>query len=169
MAVSQIDSTGLAAGGVAQTNVATGVAGTGPAFAAAMSASQTIAINTPVKVQFNTKIFDTATAYDATTNYRFTPQVAGYYQINLAMRMNDSGAGGVNEFSYIYKNGSVYSTVAARDTTGQSVNLSQSVVVYLNGSTDYIEIYAQQNSGTSGNISGGANQAMFSASLVRAQ
>ena len=37
---------------------------------------------TNTKIVFNAKEFDTANAFDSTTNYRFTPQVAGYYQFN---------------------------------------------------------------------------------------
>jgi hypothetical protein len=44
-----------------------------PAFFATMSADQTgIPDSTFTKVQFNTERFDTDSAYDATTNYRFT-------------------------------------------------------------------------------------------------
>jgi len=40
-----------------------------------------ITTNTWTKVPFNTEVYDTANCFD-TTNYRFTPSVAGYYQIN---------------------------------------------------------------------------------------
>ena len=36
------------------------------------------------KVPFNTKVFDIENCFDAATNFRFTPNVAGYYQINGA-------------------------------------------------------------------------------------
>tara|TARA_B100001939_G_scaffold341094_1_gene350231 strand:+ start:359 stop:955 length:597 start_codon:yes stop_codon:yes gene_type:complete len=52
----------------------TGVGGENtPAFEAYRSGSaQTITDSTDTKIQFNSEIFDTAGAYDASTNYRFT-------------------------------------------------------------------------------------------------
>ena len=52
----------------------TGVGGVNtPAFEAYRSGSaQTITDSTDTKIQFNSEIFDTAGAYDASTNYRFT-------------------------------------------------------------------------------------------------
>ena len=52
----------------------TGVGGANtPAFEAYRSGSaQTITDSTDTKIQFNSEIFDTAGAYDASTNYRFT-------------------------------------------------------------------------------------------------
>lgn len=153
---------------VSQSNLATGVAGTGPAFSAYMSANQTISINTWTKVIFNTESFDTNSNYDPTTNYRFTPTVAGYYSISLVATMNDTAAGGSTEYSAIYKNGAIFSSVKNRDNDGQSRNMSQSTLVYCNGSTDYIEIYAYQGGGTSGNIVGTAGNSVFSGFLARA-
>jgi hypothetical protein len=57
----------------------------------------TITSNTFTKVQINTEEFDTNSNFDSTTNYRFTPTVAGYYQVN----------GSVNNYSSTYANKSV--------------------------------------------------------------
>lgn len=116
-------------------------AGTGPAFSAYLSADQTITSSTFTKVQFNAELFDTNNNFDSTTNYRFTPTIAGYYQINFVMSGSNSTAA-TRAFGALYKNGSIYingsdSTVAA----GQA-NSSASVIVSMNGSTDYIELYA---------------------------
>jgi hypothetical protein len=165
----------LAAPAVSGTNTATLPAATGtvmisgnmPAFSAYMSATQSFSINTWTKLTFNTKYFDTNSNFDATTNYRFTPTVAGYYQVNLTGSMGDSGSGGCTEFGAIYKNGSVYGLTRAYDTIGQNVNVSNSLIVYLNGTTDYIEAYAQQTGGTTGRFFGGVNTSSFSAALIR--
>ena len=113
----------------------------GPAFSAYLSADQTITSSTFTKVQFNAELFDTNNNFDSTTNYRFTPTIAGYYQINFVMSGSNSTAA-TRAFGALYKNGSIYingsdSTVAA----GQA-NSSASVIVSMNGSTDYIELYA---------------------------
>ena len=56
-----------------RTNFVAGIGGTNtPAFHARMSANQTLSNATLTKVQFNTEEFDTASAYDNATNYRFT-------------------------------------------------------------------------------------------------
>ena len=54
----------------------------GPAFSAWQNGNNNISNQTSTKVTLNNKEFDTANCFDATTNYRFTPNVAGYYQIN---------------------------------------------------------------------------------------
>ena len=50
-----------------------------PAFEAYLSSSQSVSDNVQTKVQIDTKVFDTNNAYDNSTNYRFTPGVAGKY------------------------------------------------------------------------------------------
>ena len=52
-----------------------------PAFQAYRSSTQTISGSTWTKVQFNTEIYDTDSDYDNSTNYRFTPTVAGKYYV----------------------------------------------------------------------------------------
>ena len=54
-----------------------------PAFLAKLSANQTLTDATDTKVQFDTELFDTDGKYDHTTNYRFTPTVAGTYLFYL--------------------------------------------------------------------------------------
>ena len=50
-----------------------------PAFEAFLSSNQTVTDNTTTKIQFNSEVFDTDNCYDNSTNYRFTPTVAGKY------------------------------------------------------------------------------------------
>ena len=51
-----------------------------PAFEAQRPQSaQVVSNNTDTKVQFSTENFDTDNCYDNSTNYRFTPNVAGKY------------------------------------------------------------------------------------------
>jgi len=112
----------------------------GPTFSAKLSTDpQTITTRTWTKVQCGTEQFDTNSDYDSTTNYRFTPSVEGYYQINGIVR-----ATGTSQDTYyvsIYKNGSAYTHVNSRTATSGSQSLSISAVIYLNGSTDYVELY----------------------------
>lgn len=121
-----------------------------PAFSAYASANQSISNTTWTKVQLNTEEFDTASAFDSATNYRFTPQVAGYYQINAGISFRSSNW--TENAIGIYKNGSLFksgnqSTFSA--STG-FVNSTVSTLVYLNGSTDYVELYGYVNATTPG-------------------
>ena len=50
-----------------------------PAFEAFLVLIKHLSDNATTKIQFNTEVFDTDSCYDNTTNYRFTPTVAGKY------------------------------------------------------------------------------------------
>ena len=164
---------------VAGTNTATLPAATGivqvsgnmPAFLAYPSANQTFSNSTATLINFNTKVFDTNSNFDTNT-YRFTPTVAGYYQVNFLISITNSLTTGSLAFCSIYKNGSEY----LRGTqfgfnSYNTVGNSTSSIIYLNGSTDYINIYAyiSATSGTTSTNAGGSPiLSSFSASLVRA-
>jgi hypothetical protein len=159
---------GLSAGGlpnatVQQADLATNVAGNGPAFSAYLGTNQSISAGTWTKVQINTKEFDTSTAYDNTTNYRFQPTVAGYYQVNGQLLLNNSSAnyGGVG----FNKTGSQHKYVYISNAYGTSAALS--ALIYLNGTTDYLEMYGFV-SAAANTIFAGILWTSFQASLVRA-
>lgn len=112
------------------------IATAGPAFSAVKAAVQSIT-STPAKLVYATEEFDTNSCYD-TTNSRFTPNVPGYYQINAAWGSSGSNSG--NSIA-VRKNG-VESRVGIYTSTIQAAAVvTVSAIVYLNGSTDYVEIY----------------------------
>lgn len=120
-----------------------------PAFGVYRSGSnQSISNNTATKVQLNTEDYDTANCFDSTTNYRFTPTVAGYYQINGAIGFNATTMG--ITIAFLYKNGSAHKrgTDIRASQSGDSVGVV-STVIYFNGTTDYVELYGYINA-TSG-------------------
>jgi len=164
--------TGLSAGGlpdgaIQQADLATNVVGNGPAFRANTVTAQTITNSTFTKVAYNVEEFDTNSNYDHITNYRFTPTVAGYYQINANASLGGATIGYVQ--CALYKNGSVNtsgSSVPNNNTVGGKISASS--LVYLNGSTDYVEFYVWQNQGTSTNLQTATGDNTFSGSLVRA-
>jgi hypothetical protein len=133
----------IAAGAVTQTKLASGVAGNGPAFGVYRSTNQSIAATTYTKIQFDTEEYDTANCFDNTTNYRFTPNVAGYYQINAAWQAASAiGAAGQTAI-IIYKNGSAFKWgMYAGLSSAENYSAVASSLIYCNGTTDYIEIYA---------------------------
>jgi hypothetical protein len=115
------------------------VSGNMPAFSAYQSSAQSISSGTWTKIQFQTEDFDTASCFDNSTNYRFTPNVAGYYQVTGRIRPNSTN--GEAEIG-IYKNGSAWfhgSNVNV--SSGNQWGTTATGLLYMNGSTDYVEIY----------------------------
>jgi hypothetical protein len=138
-----------------------------PAFSAYYAGgSQTPAANTFTKLIFNTEDFDTNSNFDSTTNYRFTPTVAGYYQINLICNVGQNGSITTDYVSFIYKNGSAYSKVTnSHVASGGYGNQSFSIVIYFNGTTDYVEAYI--NPTNTGYYPSGIRSLAFTGSLIR--
>ena len=155
---------------VTQAMLGTNVAGNGPAFGAYLSANQTITGSTYTKVQFNTEEFDTNNNYDNSTNYRFTPTVAGYYQINTSVNM-ESTSNTTSCVLTIYKNGVEFKRGGQINfgSAGNASFFQTSVasLIYLNGSTDYVEVYGFIVAGGTVRFNGGQALTWFSGSLVR--
>ena len=135
-----------------------------PAFSANANTTQAISQSAWTKVTFGNEIFDTNSNF---ASNRFTPTVAGYYQINATINFG-GGTYPVDERSALYKNGSVYANgtayISAAITNGgiQAV----SCLVYMNGSTDYLEIYAYTgSSGTT--LYGDSSNTLFNGCFVR--
>lgn len=131
-------------GKVPQAALAANVAGNGPAFSAYPSSNQTISSAVATKVTLDAELFDTNNNFASS---RFTPTVAGYYQISLGFQPEPSTSM-TRVILTLYKNGSMYSAPQDFDglrgvnATGTLVNkISGSLLVYMNGSTDYLEMY----------------------------
>ena len=125
------------------------VIGAGPAFSAYLSANQTVVSGVAERLDLNTKEFDTASCFNNTGStvggippYAFLPNVAGYYQVNFS-------AGGTASTSlayvgvYIYKNGNAVSRNLTPEYTSTNGDTIGSRLVYMNGTTDYLEFYGQ--------------------------
>jgi hypothetical protein len=140
--------------------------GNGPAFSAYRATSfQSFTAGVWSKVQFNAESYDTANCYDSTTNYRFTPNVAGYYSVNISVNysMGTASTAGLA----LYKNASAlkYGPVC-QWTVNSSTTINAAYTVYLNGSTDYIEGYTFSN-GSSPSVVNTIEQSYFEACLIR--
>ena len=112
-------------------------------FSAYPSAATSLTATTYVKVTLGNEVFDTASTFD-TTNSKFLPTTAGYYQINFGV----SGATNtLRLFATLYKNGTAYSRGNDVETGAGAVWVSiGSTILYMNGSTDYLELYGWSNS-----------------------
>jgi len=138
------------------------VSGNMPAFSAYASAAQTVTSNTDTKVTFDTEQFDTNNNFASS---RFTPTVAGYYQVNTTIRFN--GTVPSQYVIYFYKNGSnLLIPYIANANLGTNV-ISVSTLVSLNGSTDYMEVYANITATSPTLGSSAPNTNYFSGCLVR--
>lgn len=106
------------------------------AFGVYRATTQSIAAGTYTKILFDTVEYDNTSAFSI-TNSRFQPTVAGYYQLNAVVTSTTATTGIV--ITTIYKNGTEFKRGGQADSTvfGTSVN----ALVYLNGSTDYVEIF----------------------------
>lgn len=162
-------STGIDAvqnGVIVQADLASNVVGNGPCFSAYGNALQTAASGVPLKIAYNIETIDTNTFYD-NTNYRFLPAIAGYYYMNAVVTFSaapDTSYGS----ALLYKNGvGIVQGSKSNNNATVGVTCTVSGLVYLNGSTDYVEVFGLQNQGA---ITIGASQVfhVFQGFLARA-
>ena len=144
--------------GTVLTTATPGVPVNGPAFSATGSTS--VASSTLTKLTPNTEQFDTNSNYDNVTNYRFTPTIAGYYQLSYGMRITTAATA----YIILYKNGVDLGYATSQSNGATITNFTSSVLVYANGSTDYFELYCAHFSGTTQSMT----NIYFTGALVRA-
>lgn len=118
----------------------------GPACSAYRTTSdQGVTSGSLTKVQLNAENFDTGGCFDSTTDYRFTPNVAGYYQVSFGVHVGASSGLTIVQ-GRIYKNGSginIGSYVTGSAST-DAISVG-SILVYMNGTTDYLELWVYVN------------------------
>ena len=146
------------------------VSGNMPAFSYYQSVQQTgVGSGTSTKITFTTSDFDTTSGMYASS--RFTPTIAGYYQINASIQIA-YGTSTAAVTSIIYKNGTSFKdgnlSQGNAVAGGIYANSTVSALVYCNGSTDYVEIYTYgSNNGAAYNIQNGQAATWFQGVLVR--
>jgi hypothetical protein len=152
------------------------VSGNMPAFIAYQSSQQTIATGTGTKIQYQTKVNDTATCFNNTGStvtlngisvpaYSFAPNVAGYYWINAQVYW--SGSISAETIVSILKNGSDYAY--GNDMAASNIWLqSTSSLVYLNGTSDYVNISWYHAAGVNKVLNTGSSNNFFQGILIRA-
>jgi hypothetical protein len=145
-------------------------AGTGPTFSAYLSTAQTVTSATITQIQIDTENFDTASCYNNTNAtvggipaYSFLPNVAGYYQVNLIVG-GTAGTAITYAGGLIYKNGAAYTRVLVPGFSSITADSSNSAIIYMNGTTDYLSFYAQI--GGTGTIQVASTQVRTSASAA---
>jgi hypothetical protein len=147
---------------VAQAKLAANVAGNGPTFRAHAGTATTLTNNGFTKIALGSEGWDTGAFFDTSTS-RFTPTVAGYYWFNAAIQV----AAGADLFNAIlYKNGAAAAYGIQSNAVAYRVTVSD--LIYLNGSTDYVELFGYQFSGTTKTTGTGAENTYLSGCLIRA-
>ena len=133
----------------------TGFGGTNtPNFYAYRSGDQTgLTSEAWTKVQLNAEAYDSASAFDSSTNYRFTvPSGQGGKYCFLSSVAGNAGDNNLYRLhSALYKNGSEIARMSYSDWTNQAFrnleSYGNSVVLNLSAS-DYIELYAKVYTGS---------------------
>ena len=136
---------------IANAGTATGFGGDNtPFFRAYLSSNQSIADSTRTLITFNAESFDTSSAYD-TSNGRFTPQTSGYYYISAQLK-TDTATNFEGLKLYLRKNGTeLVETSAFNDGYNSTF---AATIIQLNGSSDYVDVAGNQNSGGAINLNG---------------
>ena len=129
-----------------------------PIVKAYIGSAHNLSNNTATKLQLNSIEHDNTSTFD-TTNYRWIPQVAGYYLINANLHFQGLKAAATQIYCTIRKNGNNESFGSIIETSvDTSLSTPNVGIVYMNGSTDYLELYAWHNSGVT--ISMNADRAL---------
>ena len=133
---------------IANSGTATGFGGTNtPYFVARRNDAQTLSNNAFAKIQFNVEVLDSASAFDPSSNYRFTVPSgqAGKYVIGARVNINGDGDGTLwNGALTIYKNGSAANAAPYNFKTGYINNFNAFVEYIFDASvSDYYEIYVK--------------------------
>ena len=137
-----------------------GAEGTQFMFLAKMSSSLNLPTATNTKITHNSEVFDPQNEYDHVTNFRYTPQKAGKYMC-VAQVSDFSAVGTGNMECRITKNGGDNTNANSwfTVTVGDTYSLTTTAIRELNGSTDFIENFVFNSSGstetpnTSGQVS----------------
>ena len=136
-----------------------------PLVRAYRSSANGLAHNTLTKWAFSTVDagYNPNGDYDVST-YRFTPTVRGFYSVTISGVLNAATDDCVF-LGAIYKNGSEFSRSETTGTGSLGINLTD--VVFLNGTTDFIEGYFYQFNNTSATVRNVAANAFFTSNFVR--
>jgi len=136
-----------------------------PSFHVHASGNQNLNDNTLTKINFPSEDYDADSTYDNSSNFRFTPGVAGKYHLYFLVKL-ETGANNNNiEYieGHIYKNGSTISKFMndfRDDKDGRAMTVMGSSVVE-SDADDYFEIYALINHDAGQGLAAGGNHETF--------
>lgn len=122
----------------------------GSAFSVYRATDQNISSDVLTKIQFATEEIDKNSDFDSTVNYRFQPAIAGYYAVSWRASCGHTGGADITRFlTVLCQNGGTVRY--GRDYSGAglaSMDSNGSSLIYMNGSTDYLEVYTYATAGS---------------------
>ena len=123
-----------------------------PSFLATKNDAQSISHDTWTKLQVDDEVWDSDSTYDASSNHRFTPAIAGKYLLVGGFQVTLANA---NNLSItFYKNGSAlnlqarYRTYSGSDAATTAATIS---TIVDSDDDDYFELYVHHQTGGSAN------------------
>ena len=140
-----------------------------PMFRVKQSSDQAISNATATTVQFADKTasgaFDIG-GYFNTSNYRYIPQVAGYYFFATTVTIRAANPDYVIVF--IRKNGvTMYRNLGMESNAANAhVPAHVSGIIHMNGSSDYMDVQVQHNTGSSQNTNSNFEYSNFNGYLI---
>ena len=142
---------------------------TKPMFRVKQSSDQSIANASEITVEFNDKtstgMFDIG-GYFNTSNYRYIPLVAGYYWFVATVTMRSAAPDYV--IINIRKNDvDEFRNVGMESNAANAhVPVHTSGLIYMNGSSDYVDVSCQHNKGSASNTNSGKEFSYFTGYLI---
>jgi hypothetical protein len=112
-----------------------------PTFRAVKDAVQTVTSTSLTQVTFATTQWDTHGYWVAASNRYLPLDFSGYYRVMAKISFAPQAVSAPNRRCAIFKNGSEYSSVVIPQTSGFRLVILTTDLVYLNGSTDYVEVW----------------------------
>lgn len=119
-----------------------------------LSSSQTITTATDTKVGFNAELHDTAAAFDAATNFRFTAPRAGEYSIQSVLSYDNGANSSVT--TRVKKNGTTVSRAIYGSTLAIAAAAPPTDINLQLAAGDYVEIWTEHAHGSNRDILGSA-------------
>lgn len=120
-----------------------------PVFEGRQTVAQSIGNGTPTALSLDTEDIDTDNGHSTVTNTsRYTPATAGRFQLSGGVGWASNATG--YRTGELWKNGSVLNgggTVLPAVNGAQSRFPTRTLTTTANGSTDYFELWVNQNSG----------------------
>lgn len=117
------------------------------------------------KLTLNNELADQNSNFDSSTNYRFTPTIAGKY-FCVANVLFDSITDQNAVLISLYKNGSNLLQAINLAAATTNVPASISAIIDMNGSTDYIEVYVYHTDSSNRSTVAGGQYNWFQAIKV---
>jgi len=121
----------------------------GIAFSYYMTATntQSVAYNVVTPIHLDSMLFDSGVNTFNTSTYKFQPTQAGYYQLNVNATFTGTNTTGVFATGFQLNGTELLGWTDVENTSGNlgRITPGSSTIVYLNGTTDYVQPIVYQN------------------------